>query len=208
MVLKDNILIQLNKVRNTYFVMRHFFSIANQNQVLAGTPGGEHDLGIVDADFESHTSYIEEFFPRALSSAGRVIVLTSTLKRAIESGRVVADILGALNYKVMIEQSPHLNERYYGELEGSKVSEWRKLYRADLLSPDSSPYLAESVTQLLNRLVIFINNCEANFEREKILLISHCDPIQAVEMLFARRCLKHYSEVKETRCGEIRKLAM
>jgi probable phosphoglycerate mutase len=108
-----------------------------------------------------------------LAGSGATLVVVSPLARAADTGRAIADVLGA-----RVEHDERLYELDYGDWDGRKfaevsAAEWQQ-WRAD---PTFAPPGGESLVSVGTRIGAF---CDEHLrEHDTVVAVSHVSPIKA-----------------------------
>ncbi len=116
------------------------------------------------------------------------IIFTSPLKRALETAQIISEKI-----KVPILEKKELLERDFGTLSGKSWDEMSKGVSDD--SPDFKkqdfeqyynyrPYGGESVEDVKERLLIFIDEIKNNYSDKKVLIIAHGGILKLAHFLF------------------------
>ena len=121
-------------------------------------------------------------------------ICTSLLKRARESGEMIARILGK---KVVVD--PRLNELKWGAWEGKTADELLRenhsAYQQWLENPLRTPPQGESVGSLQKRVRRFLRDCLKRYKNKTVVVVSHGGPIKMllIEALkLPRKYLFHF----------------
>lgn len=109
-----------------------------------------------------------------LSTAGISLVLSSDLRRAVETAEIIAANLG-----LQLRLEPRLRERALGRAEGHS---WRLLQLPDgnggvadgkVVDPDARPPGGESVRQLVQRVGAYLDELVRDPPGERLALVTH-----------------------------------
>jgi probable phosphoglycerate mutase len=152
--------------------MRHAQSFANEKHVIISdpatgiskyglTPEGEHQVlqAIVTTKEMKNITYI----------------YTSDFLRAYQTAIIVAK-----HYtNVPIIPDSRLRERYFGQFEGTNSENYHKVWDMDCTSEfDVACYNVEPIQAVAQRMLSFLLDCEKKLTNQKILVVSHGDPLQ------------------------------
>ena len=202
-----NCLLDKQQLRNRYFALRHGEAESNCREVLCSSV--ENDRGLTPRG----RLQIEDGGRRLIGSIGEpspevIHILSSPLPRAVQSAQVLHETLGRKGMAGRLRCRPELREREYGALEGQAAVYWEKLRLADAHSHDDVPYGAESARRIFDRLNAIIQELEEHSSGQIYVFVSHCDPIQVLQTLFARTLSGHYSDRGWIMNGEMCELSL
>lgn len=157
------------------YVVRHGESGWNRDGRLQGQAAdapGLTERGIAQAEVAA----------ASLAGAGAALVLTSRLRRAFETGTIVARHLG-----IPLESDTRLAERHLGAAEGAPVAGYpvAELGVADgaVLDPDAAPIGGETVRQLVERVAGLLAELSRRGTPERTVLTTHGGVVRAVRAL-------------------------
>jgi probable phosphoglycerate mutase len=122
---------------------------------------------------------------KRLASAGLDVIVTSPLRRAVQTAEEVAAATGA---PVVADEG--FRETDFGAWEGLTFAEVRERWPAEMASwladPAVAPPGGESFTEVSERVTPALNRVLAARERQAVLIVSHVTPIK---MLVAQALL-------------------
>ncbi len=152
------------RTRNQFVLMRHDESEKNVNQTVGGAIDGapltEH--GMLDAHMVAET----------LATQGITKIYASPVERTRQTADIIAS---ALNLPVVFDE--RLREVNFGNLEGQPIAAYRGFF-ADLADRFSKrPPGGENLVDVLSRMRNFFQEVNAHNRGEKILVVSHGDPL-------------------------------
>ena len=197
-------------LKNSYFAVRHEEATSNVEGLLCSSECDDFRHPLTDGGRREICNRAQEFvaaYGAELREKGRIAVYCSPLTRAVESAALFAAVLReSLGIDVSIEIHEGLRERGYGALDRGPVSGWQELRRADQLDLFSAPFGAESAGAMFGRVHAVFVEVERQLTDYAVILVSHCDPIQVMQSLFAPDLPRHYSDVGELSNGSFLKL--
>lgn len=181
--------------------MRHGQSTINVQHILVTKPAnGINHYGLT----ELGRKQAEESVEKNKFLDNKTIIYSSDFLRAKETAEIARDILKADS----INLEKKLRERGFGIFEKSPVSNYAKVWAEDELNPDSNKYDAESANELLSRITSLIIDLEKKYSGKKILLVSHGDPCQLLNIGFMKRPASEHTQMKCFENAEIRELKL
>jgi probable phosphoglycerate mutase len=173
-----NHLLDIDRLSNRYFAMRHGHSLANERAIIVSHPeNGCCGYGLS----ESGRSQVAHSLSRANELDADTLVICSDFKRARESADIVHARLACSN-PVAVERG--LRERHFGKYELSADSGYEEVWRQDALDADSRHNGVESVNQVMQRVTRVVRDLEQRFSGASILLVSHGDALQIAARRF------------------------
>jgi len=172
---------KITKLKNRYFLMRHGESEANRQELVISAPSdGVHAYGLTPLGKQ-----------QAFESASKnkeldkdTIIYASDFLRTQETAKEVQKALGTGEINTTID----LRERYFGEFEGKHHSHYPIIFKLDEKNPEHTEYQVESVMEVLERTSHLVYELEKQYNNEKILLVSHGDPLHILHAGFIRVC--------------------
>ena len=195
-----NYLLEINRLSNRYFAMRHGHSIANQQGIIVSHPDNGCDrFGLSELGREQVKQSLQNF---GLLDVNTIIV-SSDFCRARESAEIVNVQLsgdGSINL------DSRLRERNFGELELTPDSGYMDVWQQDAKDPDSQLRGVESVNQVMSRVTSVVAEYEARYTGATILLVSHGDALQILQTAFARMDGSSHRQLDHLHTAQIRPL--
>lgn len=195
--------LNLIKLHNTYFMIRHGKSLANEQGIIVSDPNhGTHGYGLSELGKSEVKQSVETVKSESVLDDS-VLIISSDFTRAKETAEIVADTLGT-NTK-NIEYTAKLRERSFGKWEMTSTSNYQKVWEADDAGSPSDMGV-ENVGDVLKRALSVITDLEAKYVGRKILLVSHGDVIQILLTIFNDADPTEHRSLEHVKTGEIRKL--
>ncbi len=157
-------------------LIRHGESVANRNHIFAGHTDVElEEKGVKQAELTAQ--YVYENFKVDK-------VYASDLKRAVETGKKVADLFG-----LEVISDPGCREIYGGRWEGVSVEELKQNYKESYVDTwrgdisKAEPDGGETVVQLAERIYKhFIEIAEEN-PGKTVVIATHATPVRAMQSI-------------------------
>ncbi len=195
-----NYLLEIDRLSNRYFAMRHGHSIANQQGIIVSYPENGCDrFGLSELGRAQVKESLQNF---GLLDANTIIV-SSDFSRARES----AEIASALFHSdESINLDCRLRERNFGELELASDSGYAEVWQEDAENPDSQLRGVESVNQVMTRVTSVVAEYEDRYTGTTILLVSHGDALQILQTAFARMDGSSHRQLDHLHTAQIRQL--
>jgi probable phosphoglycerate mutase len=197
-----NHLIDLTRLSNRYFVMRHGHSLANQQGVIVSRPeNGITEFGLSQRGELQVTA--------ALPSNGQLdestMIISSDFKRAWESAKMIHNML---NCESPICADIRLRERNFGELELTPDDNYPQVWKMDEVNPDNRSQGVESPNQVMMRVSALIVEYETTVSDETLLLVSHGDALQILQTAFQKEDASRHRSQQHLETAEIRRLKL
>jgi glucosyl-3-phosphoglycerate phosphatase len=191
------------KLTNTYFVLRHGTSIANEKNIIVSDPAsGIASFGLTAKGKQEVNDSIVSAKDIYMLGADTVMY-SSDFKRTLETAEIVAKVLEVPH----VIHTSKLRERFFGALEGRYSSNYKKVWEDDSGSVESLiPTTVESTDDVRVRLLSLIDEIEKNYARKNILLVSHGDVLQILQTIFEDIPSQAHRSIEPLLNAEIRKL--
>ena len=201
---------KLGPLSNRYFGLRHGESYGNVQNVISSHPvQGTLIHGLTKRGQEQAKS-AAPLLVEAIGGVERMkdlVVLTSNFTRARETAaEVVAALSSVVNdwrKEVIVETA--LRERWFGELDNTIITNYNKVWPADLKDASCTNYGVESVDQVCERLRGMMLKLEATYSNKNIVLVSHADTLQILQTYVAGVDPRTFSQYR-FKNGEVRAL--
>ncbi|KAK9834143.1 hypothetical protein WJX81_002405 [Elliptochloris bilobata] len=162
-------------LRNTYWLLRHGLSLANEaGLIVSSLENGmlpQHGLAVAGLQqaTEAGQRLRQEVGPAA---AAHVLVYASPFSRTLQTARAAAAELGG----VAVTAEAALRERHFGAYELQSHDNYHKLWAADVLDPGARPPGGgESVEDVAARVRGLFQRLEATHRGATLLLVAHGD---------------------------------
>jgi len=187
----------MNNTKNTYYIMRHAKSEANEKNIIVSSPkNGINSYGLIPE------AVLQILKTNTNNLTQDTIIYTSDFKRAKETAFYIANRI--LTKKV--KASKLLRERYFGNYELLANSNYEKVWGEDKNNPDNKIFNVESVNEVLKRILKLIKKLEKRYNNKTILLVSHGDPLQILESFSIGINPQNHRSIPHLNYAEIRKL--
>jgi probable phosphoglycerate mutase len=190
----------MESLKNRFYVMRHGQSLANQQGIIVSDPAwGVDGYGLSDTGRKQVECSVES----ASFLDAEVRVMCSDFLRARETAEIVHRLLACAT---PLQTDARLRERHFGRLDLGPDTAYPEVWRSDERDPDSEPHGAESANRVMARVTALIRECEQNFIRSSILLVSHGDALQILQTAFAGESAARHRQIPHLETAEIRRL--
>eukprot|EP00899_Mesostigma_viride_P014637 jgi/Mesvir1/23174/Mv22646-RA.1 len=195
----------LANAKNEYWILRHGQSLANDAHLIVSDPVNGVDLkyGLAPLGYQQAAASGKKF---AEEVKGRdcVHIYHSPFSRTTQTAQAVRDALGWGPDDSRFHVADALKERYFGpDLELRNDSQYKAVWASDKIDPTMTPALgAESVYQVVQRLLGLLKMLERRHEGCTILLVSHGDCLQIIQAM--RRATMVTSQTEDS-VGILRK---
>ena len=193
--------LQLSKLKNRYFALRHGHSKANEQSIIVSDPGiGTQSYGLSDLGIEQLTALTVEL-PSAFGTELKIV--SSDFLRARESAAIIAESLLVLT---PVSYSEKLRERYFGEFDGQSDSNYPQVWERDSDDDNHDAFDVEPASKVLNRAIELIIELESQFSGAVILLVAHGDVLQLLQCAFENRAAACHRQLVPLQVAEVREL--
>ncbi|CAM9180077.1 unnamed protein product [Chrysoparadoxa australica] len=184
----------LPTLKNRYFALRHGQSMANLEGIISSDPAiGTTIHGLTSsgkAQARSAATGLIESVGR--EDIDKLLFVSSDFTRAIETANECAEALyrittfersaeslGTQRAQVVVRKE--LRERFFGELEGTVLLNYNRVWPLDLKDAASDAYGVESVEQVISRFRSMMLELEQQYSDRCLVLTSHADTLQITQ---------------------------
>ncbi len=197
-----NHLVDVNKLSNRYFVLRHGTSHANELEIILSDPlTGTKGFGLsTKGKVEVTNSVLSALNDGLLDES--TIIYSSDFTRAIETAQIARKLLNTS--KVIID--PRLRERYFGDWEKTYNSNYNKVWADDEKNAHHTSQNVESTSHVLERTTALISELERAYTGRNILLVSHGDALQILQTGFDKVSSARHRMLPHLQTAEIREI--
>lgn len=162
---------------NTYYVMRHGQSEANQAGLIVSDPViGCAGYGLTAEGERQAKQAVQEF-----SGKRPTQVICSDFLRARQTAALAAQGFGL--------PAPQLNsglrERFFGRLDGEADNQYPVVWQRDAEDAAHTDFQVESTLSVLQRGLALLRQLEQRYQDETLLLVSHGDTLQILQTAFS-----------------------
>lgn len=197
-----NRLLNIDRLNNRYFAMRHGHSMANQQRIIVSHPdNGRDNYGLSELGRDQVKTSLQ--WGHHLDTD--TVIVTSDFKRARETAAIAYEILAC---SAPLSEEPRLRERNFGELELANDDSYSEIWHQDEIDPDSKARGVESVNQVMARVSSVVADYEELYSGATVLFISHGDALQILQTAFARLDASTHRQLDHLHTAEIRQLLM
>ena len=188
------------RLLNRYSVMRHGQSKANQAGVIVSRIESDRrgDWGLSDLGWRQALTAAE-----GCGLPPDTVICSSDFSRARQSAEIVRAHIGAP--EVIITEA--LRERCFGDLEGTSVESYARVWTADEADADH-PGGVEHAAAVLDRVTGLVADLERRYSGRGILLVSHGDTLQILQAGFLRMNPARHRHLPHLKTAEIRRLGL
>ncbi|MBN1534049.1 MAG: histidine phosphatase family protein [Spirochaetes bacterium] len=186
------------ELKNRYLIMRHGESMANLEGLIAGdAAAGTARYGLTEEGRRQATESALGCVDIGMLTAIR----SSDFLRARETAEIVSFLTGAT-----VTESELLRERYFGSFEGQPDSRYAEIWERDRLDGNNCQGGVESPAAVAERMTREIAACESEYREGLILLVSHGDPLQILEVVARGIGPERHRSIPPLAHGELRRL--
>ncbi len=194
------------KLKNTYYCLRHGRSTANEAELVVSLPeNGVPEYGLSETGRVDTTALLAR---EKLTAAGfapphdDVLCYSSDFRRAHETARVFCESL-ALPAPTIDER---LRERGFGSFELQSSENYPVVWERDRADAEQNLDGVESTASVARRLRSFLDEMEATHSGKRIVCVSHGDPSQIFQTIFAGLAPNEHRTLPHLENAELRRL--
>ncbi|MDX6344222.1 MAG: hypothetical protein QOH87_4360 [Trebonia sp.] len=193
------------RLANRYRVMRHGQSKANEAGVIVSKIENDRrgDYGLSDLGLRQARAAAD-----ACGLPAGTVICSSDFSRARQTAEIVRARLGAA--EVIVTEA--LRERCFGDLEGSPVASYARVWGADEAGADETgaghAVGVEPAAAVLDRATALVADIERRYSGRDVLLVSHGDTLQILEAGFLRLDPSRHRGLPPLATAEIRELRL
>jgi probable phosphoglycerate mutase len=193
------------RLANRYRVMRHGQSKANEAGVIVSKIENDRrgDYGLSDLGLRQARAAAD-----ACGLPAGTVICSSDFSRARQTAEIVRARLGA--GEVIVTEA--LRERCFGDLEGSPVASYARVWGADAAGADETGAGhadgVEPAAAVLDRVTALVADIERRYSGRDILLVSHGDTLQILQAGFLRLDPSRHRGLPPLATAEIRELRL
>ncbi len=189
-----------SNLKNTYFLMRHGTSIANEKGIIISNPvDGVSMFGLTNIGEKEVIKSAKSALENKLLNKD-TIIFSSDFLRARETAEITSKVLG-VNSIIFTKK---LRERFFGNFDKTNNSNYVTVWNKDILNENQTHNGVESVVNVLYRVTELIKYLENNYKDKKILLVSHGDTLQILQSMFTNTNPSKHRSLKSIHTAEIR----
>jgi broad specificity phosphatase PhoE len=197
-----NHLLNLERLNNRYFGMRHGQSLANLQQVIVSHPqNGVDAYGLS----EHGMTQTRESVLSCSQLDSSLLIVSSDFRRARETAEIAQKLLGSTN---PVQFDHRLRERNFGEWELTPDSAYPLVWVGDEANPDNADNGVESPNQVMQRVTALVCDYEQKFSAATMLLISHGDALQILLSAFSKQDASKHRRQQHLETAEITELSL
>jgi probable phosphoglycerate mutase len=190
-------MVDAQELRNTYHVLRHGHSVANQLRLIVSSPAvGLEAYGLSDRGADEVRASIRA---KAAGLAGIRRIYCSDFLRTRQSAEIAAESIQA-----PVECSWRLRERGFGDWEGSGSDHYQQVWERDAADDSHRDWNVESVRDVARRLMGLLREIESAGSGQAYLLVSHGDPLQILLTAVSGADLRSHRRLDPLRTAELR----
>ncbi|RMZ55879.1 hypothetical protein APUTEX25_003845 [Auxenochlorella protothecoides] len=193
------------ELHNTYYLVRHGNSLANQaGKIEAGTleEWGLSDLGKQQAHAAGDT--LRE---RLGQQPQAPLVLASPFSRTLQTAQLIVERLGhdvavQVQAQNQAQPAPELRERDFGALDGGSDASYLAEWSRDAEDTDyKAGGTGESVAEVARRATSLLRRLEDEHSGRSVILVAHGDSISILAAAVLGPGLAHHRQYALENCG-------
>lgn len=213
-----NRLLQVESLRNTYSVLRHGHSLANQARIISSNPKVATIMhGLSPIGHEQATAAADsvlEYFSN--NDFDGIVILSSDFLRAKETAQHVAQRFSHYSSPSQIDDAsvmqlhwePRLRERWFGTHDGGPDDQYSVVWKDDALDPNHTNFGVESVHSVMRRATECILDCERMLSNKFVLVVAHGDVLQILQTAFNKMDGSMHRSVEHLETATLRPLVL
>ena len=178
---------------NRTFILRHGHSEANAaGLIVSDLQRGRSGYGLTEQGREQ----VRHTF-RQTSLPTPVVIVSSPFLRAVQTAEIAADHLGVST----VTQDDRLRERWFGEFELTKDTNYQKVWGQDAIDPTHTQWQVESTAEVAERLADLYTALNDRYPKHAILLVAHGDMASTLLCWAQGEDLRHHREIGSLATG-------
>ena len=207
-----NKLLRLDSLRHNYFALRHGQSLANVAKLIQSNPSvackeyGLSEEGFQQAE-EAGNDVASSFQSR--SEWKQIVILTSDLKRALETAQTVESTTKQAGLTVEFHVETRLRERWFGQWDGTSDDNYHEVWRDDKVDADHTKGDVESVNAVTKRATEAVTDWDQRLESPSMVIcVAHGDVLQILQTAFLKRDGKEHRSIQHLETAQLRALEL
>ena len=191
----------VERLANRFRVMRHGQSKANEAGVIVSTIERDRrgDYGLSELGMRQVHAAAE-----ACDLPADTVICSSDFSRARQTAQIVRACLDAAE----VSLAEALRERCFGDLEGTAVANYARVWAGDESASDQGHDGVEPAAAVLDRATALVADLERRYSGRDILLVSHGDTLQILQAGFLRMAPSGHRRLPQLATAEIRRLSL
>lgn len=170
---------------NTYWLLRHGRSHANEQDVIVSQPANGEDprWGLNEVGRQQAAAAGRQLASLLAAEPGyapdQLLVLASPFSRTVQTAEEAGAALGLQPGGAQVQLEPALRERCFGDLEGTSCCNYEVVWAQDAASSANRPpgEGGESVDDVAKRTSGLISRLEEAHVGQHVVLVSHGDAL-------------------------------
>lgn len=187
---------------NTYHVMRHGHSMANEaGRVVSDPAVGIDGFGLSGTGRREvrHSLASRPMFDPGLR------IISSDFLRARQTAEIAHALAGCRH---PIRFDSRLRERWFGDHDGGGADAYPGVWARDAVDPSHTDGNVESANAVGHRVRSVLDELERDFDDETFLLVAHGDTLQILLAICAGRPVSAHREIPHLDTAEIRSVTL
>lgn len=185
-------------LRNNYFLIRHGYSKANEQGIIASNP----EMGTVKYGLTNNGKNQVRATALTFTATDDVIIYSSDFLRTRETAEILKEVLQTED----VIYTPLLRERFFGFYDGLDDDQYEEVWKNDKNDENNKINSVETPRQVSNRAESLISDIEAKYSNKNILLVSHGDCLQILQTVFEGISPAKHRTLNHLNVSEIRKI--
>mmetsp|Transcript_18927 Transcript_18927/g.26690 ORF Transcript_18927/g.26690 Transcript_18927/m.26690 type:complete len:266 (-) Transcript_18927:97-894(-) len=191
-LLCSNHLLEVQKLQNDFYALRHGQSLANVAKIISSNPDVatvKHGLSDVGKQ-QAHQAASDLITIFKANNYKSIAILSSDYLRAKETAQFVADAfnengLPVYNGDVVLET--RLRERWFGKWDGGPDEHYSDVWKDDAIDPSHSIGKVESVLSVMDRTTTCVLEWDKLLGKNNLIICTaHGDVLQILQTAFSK----------------------
>ncbi len=182
-----NELLNLSKLNNQYYGLRHGKSTANDEHIIvSNAKDGVVNYGLTDEGREQVIQSVSNFDSNLIMDKidnYNFLIVTSDFKRACETAEITSEFFEVQESIFLTEL---LRERFFGDFDKKGSEYYSPVWAKDLLDSSQSDDNVESVDSVITRTTKLVKILEEKYSDYVIFLVAHGDVLTILESAFKK----------------------
>jgi broad specificity phosphatase PhoE len=190
--------------KNVYYCLRHGRSVANEEHIVVSRPeNGVPRYGLSPGGrADTERIFAQTDFAAQGLSAENTVCYSSDFSRALQTAEIFCETLGLAAPAIDLR----LRERSFGRFELQSAENYHQVWERDQEDAHHNFNEVESTAQVRARLEDFVRETESRHAGRRIVCVSHGDPSQIFQTIFAELPANRHRNLPHLENAELRLL--
>lgn len=187
------------KLNNKYYILRHGEALSNVREIVSSWPE-KFDNHLTEKGVKMIEKSAEELKDKNID-----LIFASDLLRTKQTAETVGKELG-----LEPEYDKRLREVNFGDFSGKSISKMWEYFEEETERTEKGTPNGENYTEILERLVSFLEDTDKKYKGKNILIISHECPLFLLQGkvmgLSLEETIKNFPREERIHKGEVKEL--